>query len=260
MAKIKLNKQQEDEQNNALEEKKRTYAPKEQAQETDPVAVNNEWEEESFAVANQKATPEQDEETQKQAEIEAEQQIADEEMLSEAERTEPDALHEKPDERQTFRGRALPLPRKSRDPKMDKDVVPEKMMGLPEDSFLMERKVSPLDLKAHMKHQQRDFVGSNVRKPREFASMFEKGKSTKQAPKLDMSYNIDQNYEFRRELIAQQLLRNLHSRDHVERRNAEKVLREMEVDKELMEEIRKDKKAFKNDEFVEKLQEKVPHL
>lgn len=268
MAKHKQQKQQDEEQ---LRSNEAIHATKEYAEEEElePISVNSAWdEEESFANAQAPVAQEPlEEETgaiaeeEQQTALEEEQETADYSMLSAAERTRIGGkLHEKPDERSTFRGRAMPLPRRARDPKKDKNPIDPKLMGLPEENFLLDRKVTPLDLKAHMKLQQRDFVGSNVRKPRDLATMFDKGKSTKMHPKLDLGYAISENYDLRREMIAKQLLRNLHSRDMVERRNATKVLKEMEIDKEFLEELQNDKKAYLNEEFIEKLDDKIPNV
>ncbi len=119
-------------------------------------------------------------------------------------------------------------------------------MGLPEDSFLMERKVSKRDLALQMAAQEKKFLGGNVRKVRDFAKIFAKGKSSELDPKLDFDYEISQNPLLKKELIAQQLLRNFKSKNSREVRNTENIFEEL--------------KLMKDEEFTEQLiAEEFPH-
>ncbi len=167
----------------------------------------------------------------------------------------------------TSKGIKVPKAEKGRDPRMDEEPIEEEDLGLPEDSFLMDRKVSKIDLLIHMDAQEKQFLGSNIRKPRDFAAIFEKGKSDREDPKLDMAYEVDQNPEFKKELIAQQLLRNFYSDDSVEVKNTEMIFKELElwddkdeISTEFKEALEDDPKAYLNENLIEILQNRIPNL
>lgn len=167
----------------------------------------------------------------------------------------------------TSKGIIVPKAKKGRDPKMDEEPIEEEDLGLPEGSFLLDRKVGKIELLIHMDAQEKQFLGSNIRKARDFASIFEKGVSNPEDPKLDMAYEIDQNPEFKKELIAQQLLRNFHSDDSTESRNAQLIFKELELwDDEddlatdFKDELKGDVKAHFNEKLIQILQERIPNL
>jgi hypothetical protein len=167
----------------------------------------------------------------------------------------------------TSKGIVVPKAEEGRDPKMDEEPIEEEDLGLPEDSFLLDRKVGKLELLIHMNAQEKQFLGSNIRKPRDFASIFENGMSSPEDPKLDMAYEVDQNPEFKKELIAQQLLRNFHSDDSTESRNAQLIFKELdlwddedEIATDFKEELKGDPKAHLNLDLVQVLQERIPNL
>lgn len=167
----------------------------------------------------------------------------------------------------TSKGTIVPKAEKGRDPKMDEEPIEEEDLGLPEDSFLMDRKVGKIELLIHMDAQEKQFLGSNIRKARDFASIFEKGLSNPDDPKLDMAYEVDQNPDFKKELIAQQLLRNFHSDDSTESRNAEFIFKELELwDDEddlatdFKDELKGDAKAYFNEKLIQILQDRIPNL
>jgi hypothetical protein len=165
----------------------------------------------------------------------------------------------KASKRPSVRGKSLPVLKRTRDTSNDKQPLMPAQMGLSEeDSFLTSRKVTPIDLRRHQEVHKKDLLGTNFRKPRDFMRMFDKGPSTKQQPKLDLSYSIEANPELKRELIVEQVLRNLHSAIRGERVLAEKILIEMGTDKEQMEDFKDDPKANQNREFIEKISGEVP--
>ena len=124
----------------------------------------------------------------------------------------------KASKRGNVRGKSMPLLKRLRDTDKDKQPLAPEQMGLSEeDTFLTTREVSPIDLRRHQDVHQKDLLGTNFRKPRDFMRMFDKGQSSKQQPKLDLTYNVEANPDLKRELIAEQILRNLHSRETIER-------------------------------------------
>lgn len=160
------------------------------------------------------------------------------------------------------KGKKIPIPEAERDPKMDEEPISEKDLGLSDDSFLLDRKVNKRDLMAHIDAQEKQFLGSNIRKPRDFAAIFDKGKSSPENPKLDLAYEIHQNPEFKKELIAQQLLRNFHSEDAVEVRNAEHVFTELKLmeKEDFVDLIRTDEAAHENEALIDMLMKVLPRM
>ncbi len=160
--------------------------------------------------------------------------------------------------RDNVRGKSMPLLRRMRNPSKDKEPLTPEQMGMKEeDAFLTTRKVSPLDLRRHAHVHQRDKLGSNMRRPKDFMRMFDKGQSTEEQPRLDLTYNIEANPLLKKELIAEQILQNLHSRDRRERQFAARILKEQKVDKERVEEMQEDKDAHKDPSFLEKISSTV---
>jgi hypothetical protein len=165
----------------------------------------------------------------------------------------------KASKRPAVRGKTLPVLKRLRDTSKDKQPLTPEQMGMSEDdAFLTSRKVNPIDLRRHQEVHKKDLLGTNFRKPRDFMRMFDRGMSTKQQPKLDLSYRIEANPELKRALIVEQVLRNLHSSIRRERVLAEKILIDMGIDKERMEDLKEDPKANKNLEFVDELKNDVP--
>lgn len=165
----------------------------------------------------------------------------------------------KASKRDSVRGKSMPLLKRLRNTEKDKQPLMPEEMGLAEDdSFLTARKVSPIDLRRHQDVHQKDLLGTNFRKPREFMRMFDKGPSSKQQPKLDLTANIEANPDLKRELIAEQILRNLHSRNRREVQLMEKLLRDAGADKEKIQEYKDDRKAHRNDKFILELKKDVP--
>ena len=149
-----------------------------------------------------------------------------------------------------------------RDPKIDKEPIVADDLGLDDTEFLLDRKVHKNDLKKHIHIHKKNFLGSNVRKPRDFAAIFAKGKSSPEAPKIDLAYDIQQNPNFKRELIAMQLLRNYQSKDMLEERNAEKILKSLKLlkDEDFVDELESDKKAYKNKGLIGMIASVFPKL
>lgn len=165
---------------------------------------------------------------------------------------------EEESEQPKLRGAMLPKAQGERDPRMDKDAIEEEHLGLSEDNFLISRKVSPQDLEAHADLEEREFLGSNMRKAKDFASIFGRGQSSEEHPKIDLTYNIENNTPFRKELMAKQLLRNFHSRNLSEVKNARRILKELRIDEELLEAIKEDQKAHENEDFIQQLGDLIP--
>ena len=160
------------------------------------------------------------------------------------------------------KGIKAPVPEAGRDPSLDEAPIEEDDLGLPEGSFLIDRKVNHRDLYVQMNAQEKQFLGSNVRKPRDFASIFDKGKSSESDPKLDLAYEIHHNPEFKKRLIAQQLLRNYNSVDSNEVLNAELVFKELKLmeNEDFVDGIHVDLFAHENDDLIAMLQKILPNL
>lgn len=162
------------------------------------------------------------------------------------------------EEEDTLGGLLVPEAQAKRDPTMDIDPLEEEDLGLEEGDFLADREVNSNDLEAHMELKDKDFLGSHARRPREFASIFDKGKSSKEDPKLDFGYRIDHNTPLKKELIAQQLLRNYHSQESSEVANTDRIFQEFQLDEETLEAIQTDTLAYQNEELIEKLKNIIP--
>lgn len=163
--------------------------------------------------------------------------------------------------RDNVRGKSMPLLKYLRDPKKDKQPISPEDMGMKEeDAFLTTRQVDIEDLQRHQQVNRKGFLGSNFRKPGDFMRMFDKGPSTKQQPKLDLKNNLDNNPLLKKTLIAQQILCNLKSENRRERVMMEKLLKDMDLDAEIMEELLQTEHTEEQEErLVEFLKEKIPN-
>ncbi len=154
--------------------------------------------------------------------------VDDEEVLEQL--RESVTEHQGEQKRQTGgKGKLVPLAKEERNIELDKEPIEEKDLGLGDDDFLLSRKVSKRDLLSHIDAQEKQFLGSNLRKARDFAAIFDRGQSSPEDPKLDLDYSLRQNPELRRQLIAQQLLRNYYSEKEQEQRNANAILKELKL-------------------------------
>lgn len=188
---------------------------------------------------------EQEEDQQRQKELEEQQ----EELLEFQEQEEEvDAAN---------KGVSLPPAYAKRDPKKDKDPLEGEDLGLDEHDFLLSRKVTEIDLEIHNEINEESLLGSNVRKPKEFLSIFTRGKSTNDAPKIDTTLAIENNNLLQKELAAQQILYNYHSRDNKEKYNALNILKELQLDDDIIKEIKSNKNASDDDDLVEILKERL---
>lgn len=171
---------------------------------------------------------------------------------------EKNIKREEEEEEDTLGGLLIPEAKAKRDPKMDIDPLEEEDLGLEEGDFLADREVQSRDLEAHMELKKKGFLGSNTRRPREFTSIFDKGKSSKDDPKLDLGYRIHHNTPLKKELIAQQLLRNYHSKESSEVSNTKRIFQEFQLDEETLEAIKTDTMAHENEDLIEKLKNIIP--
>lgn len=165
------------------------------------------------------------------------------------------------DKKQTIsKGKKLPLAKELRDTDKDANPIEEEDLGLPEDSYLIKRKVSKKDLMLQNESQEKQFLGANVRKIRDFISIFDKGQSSKNNPKIDLSYEIAQNPSMRKELIAQQLLRNYKSKNEREQQNTLEIFKELNLleEEEFKDNIDKDEAIHKDEKLISTLASKLP--
>ncbi|WCL81657.1 hypothetical protein PPO43_00920 [Saprospira sp. CCB-QB6] len=194
-----------------------------------------------------------------------------EDLAEEMEDIQEDPLHltealaeERESRKTTAKGRLAPVPEEGRDPTMDEDPLEAEDLGLPEDSILVDRRLRKEELQLQMNAQSKDFLGSNMHRSRDFAAIFAKGQSSKEDPKLDLAYEIDQNLEYRKELVAQQLLRNFHSADSKESYNAGLIFKELGLtdkdDEDFADDVSADSAAHENEEFIEQIRKRLPNL
>lgn len=163
----------------------------------------------------------------------------------------------------TQKGKKVPIAKFERDPEMDITPIEEKDLGLPEESFLMDRKVTRKDMKLQMEVQEKFFLGGNLRKPREFISIFDKGKSSPMHPKIDFFHDIDRNLGLKKELIAQQMLRNYGSNYQRESQNAKIIFKELDLlkDEEFSEKIKEEESSlYENEELIKKVKDNLPSI
>ncbi len=153
------------------------------------------------------------------------------------------------------KGISLPPAYAKRDPKKDKDPLEGEDLGLDENDFLLSRKVTELDLDIHNEVNEDGLLGSNVRKPKEFLSIFSRGRSTNEAPKIDTTFTIENNSLMQKELASRQILNNYHSRDNKEKSNALNILKELELDEDEIKEIKSKRNASSDQDLVDLLKE-----
>lgn len=159
------------------------------------------------------------------------------------------------------RGKALPLLKYMRNSKKDKQPITPEQLGMDEeDNFLTSRQLDANDLQAHQKVNKKGFLGTNFKKPADFMRMFDKGPSTKQQPKLDLKNNLEQNPLIKKTLIAQQILCNLKSEERRERVMMEKLLKDMDLDEEIMEQLLEGEYTEEQEQnLIEFLKTKIPN-
>lgn len=188
---------------------------------------------------------EQEEDQQRQKELDEQQ----DDLLDWQEQEEETEANNK--------GVSLPPALAKRDPKKDKDPLEGEDLGLDEHDFLLSRKVREIDLDVHNDIMEESLLGSNIRKPRDFLSIFSRGKSTNDAPKLDMTDAIENNTLVQKELAAKQILENYHSRDNKETYNSLNILKELGLDDDVIKEIKTNKKASGEDDLVDLIKERL---
>jgi len=171
-------------------------------------------------------------------------------LAQEIETLEQEQL-EKAEVEAASKGVKVPEPQARRDPKKDKDPIEGKDLGLTENDFLLSRKVTIKDLEVHNEMNQEALLGSNVRKPKDFLSVFSRGPSSKDNPKVDTMYDIENNQVVQNHVAAKQLLHNYHSKDSTERANTLNIFLELNLDKEVLKEIKADQNAHKNKDLIE---------
>lgn len=170
---------------------------------------------------------------------------------------------EKDSRESTRKGKKVPVAKFDRDPDMDLAPIEEKDLGLPEESFLLDRKVTRKDMALQMEVQEKFFLGGNVRKPREFVNIFDKGKSSPMHPKIDFFQDIDMNLGLKKELIAQQMLRNYESTYQRESKNAKIIFKELDLlkDEEFSEKLKDDDESLhENEELIKKVKDNLPSI
>lgn len=182
------------------------------------------------------------------------EQEEDQQRQKELDQQQDDLLDWQQQEEETEannKGVSLPPALAKRDPKKDKDPLEGEDLGLEEHDFLLSRKVREIDLDIHNEILQENLLGSNIRKPKDFLSIFTRGKSTNDAPKLDMAEAIENNTLVQKELAAKQILENYHSRDNKEKYNSLNILKELGLDEDSIKEIKSNKNASEDDDLVE---------
>lgn len=163
----------------------------------------------------------------------------------------------KADEEAANKGITIPPAKAQRDPKKDKDPIEGEDLGVDENDFLLSRKVTEKDLEIHNKLNKEQLLGSNVRKPRDFMEVFRRGPSSKETPKIDTMYSIENNQLIQKEVAATQLLRNYHSKDNKEKNNMHHLLLELNLEEDLIKEIKEDKNAYKNQNLIDVIKEMI---
>lgn len=234
--------------NNALEEE-------EAANELDEAAILEAYmaDETEATEEEETATMEMEEEAMKTEEI-----VEEETMEEETEVIEVDPIEIKQkiaEETAKSQGLNLPAAEQKRDPKKDKDPIEGEDLGLVENDFLLSRKVSKEDFDLHANVNEEALLGSNERKPKDFLNVFQRGPSTKNQPKVDTSADIENNAVVQKEIAAKQVLRNYHSNDSSEKGNALNIFKELKLDKDIIKEIKEDKRAHQNQNLIEIIRE-----
>lgn len=155
------------------------------------------------------------------------------------------------------KGITIPKAKAVRDPRKSQDPLEGEDLGLEEDDFLLARKVTKEDLEAHNEVNEEGLLGSNIRKPRDFVSIFSRGPSTNESPKIDSSLPILNNKFLQKEVAAIQLLHNYHSKDNKEKSNTLQVFRELYLEEDIIKEIKSDNKAYQDDDLIEILMNRL---
>lgn len=155
------------------------------------------------------------------------------------------------------KGLNLPPSHGIRDPKKDKDPLEGEDIGLQEDSFLLSRKVSEEDLLVQNDLNDEMLLGSNESKADDLLQIFRKGKSSKNQPKLDTTYNIENNATEQKKITSRQILTNYHSSDSTARSNALNILQELKIDEEVIGQIDEDENAHENMDLIELIKNKL---
>lgn len=149
------------------------------------------------------------------------------------------------------KGITIPKATAARDPRKSQDPLEGEDLGLEEDDFLLARKVTQDDLKAHNEVNEEGLLGSNIRKPRDFVSVFSRGPSTNESPKIDSSFPILNNKSLQKEVAAVQLLHNYHSKDNKEKSNTLQIFRELYLEEDVIKEIKSDNKAYQDEDLIQ---------
>lgn len=154
-------------------------------------------------------------------------------------------------------GVTIPKAIAMRDPRKSKDPLEGEDLGLEEDDFLLARKVTQEDLEAHNQVNEEGLLGSNIRKPRDFVSVFSRGPSTNDSPKVDSSIPILNNKFLQKEVAAVQMLHNYHSKDNKERNNALQIFKELYLDEDIIKEIKEDNKAYQDEDLIQIIMDRL---
>ncbi len=155
------------------------------------------------------------------------------------------------------KGITIPKATAMRDPRKSRDPLEGEDLGLEEDDFLLARKVTKEDLQAHNEVNEEGLLGSNIRKPRDFVSVFSRGPSTNDSPKIDSSFPILNNKFLQKEVAAVQLLHNYHSKDNKEKSNTLQIFRELYLDDDLIKEIKSDSDAYQDEDLIQIIMDRL---
>ncbi len=221
---------------------------KEEEEYKDKLSINNVFDEkeDDDLMSINLALEKEKEETRSAA---LEEELDDETEVIEEE------VQKKADAEGANKGIQVPKAKAKRDPKKDKDPIEGEDLGLDENDFLLSRKVTKQDLEIHNKLNSEELLGSNVRKPRDFKNIFSRGPSSIETPKVDTMYDIENNQLVQNEVAATQLLRNYHSKDNKEKSNTTNILKELNVEEDILKEIKENKKAFQDQNLIDIIKE-----
>jgi len=149
------------------------------------------------------------------------------------------------------KGVTIPKAIAMRDPKKSQDPLEGEDLGLEENDFLLARKVTKEDLEAHNEVNEEGLLGSNIRKSRDFVSIFSRGPSTNESPKIDSSLPILNNKLLQKEVAAVQLLHNYHSKDNKEKSNALQIFKELYLEEDDIKEIKSSNTAYQDEDLIQ---------
>ena len=175
----------------------------------------------------------------------------DEQAIKAAQKQLREQQQEDAEKEAASKGVTIPKAIALRDPKKSQDPLEGEDLGLEADDFLLARKVTKEDLEAHNEVNEEGLLGSNIRNPRDFISVFSRGPSTNKSPKIDSSVQILNNKDLQKEVAAVQLLHNYHSKDNKEKNNALQVFRELYLDDDIIKEIAEDNKAYEDEDLIQ---------